>query len=373
MDAFDFNYGAAELLQSDTLTNTAAKLPTPGTAIQRAGTQYVQAISVQNPRSLRQVEKDLMEEAELLGESAYYAWTVKDKRTGKTERIEGPSIGLAMAAVRSWRNCAVEQDPVLETPTSYQFNAAFVDIERGVVVNRPFRQDRAWAVGGNMDAARKEDIRFQIGASKATRNVVLNYIPKSLTDKAVERAKAGVRFKIEDYVKRNSIVAAQEVIIKELRKVGVSIERVLAAIERQTTKAIDIDDIVRLKGDLRAIQEGSEFAESLFPEVATKEAEEKGKATTDEAKSGDLGLKDRVKKAVGVTEAKSTAGDKWTKERNTLLSKASIKEEDYLYYLLKVIGVEKEDDLSTEQRASLLHDIETGAMGQWLGATEVTS
>lgn len=363
-DFFDEMNGAAELLTpvSVGITEAAGRLPMPGTAIQKTGTQYVQAVAVQLPRDLRQVAKDLMLEAELLGESAYYSWSVKDKQTGRTEVIEGPSVDLAMAAVRSWRNCSVDYDPVQETPTAYFYTARFIDIERGVVVSRPFRQARGWQVYGKMDEFRKEDIRFQIGASKAARNVVLNYVPKSIIKMAMDKAKEGVRNKIEKYIKDHSLVAAQAYTLKELAKVGVTEERVLATLSRPTAAAIDIDDLVRLRGDLRAIQDGAEMASSLFPEGETKPSGTQAQSSAD-------AKKDKIREAAEAATAEASPGqttlEAFQMSIRLLLKGKKIKEDDYLAFCLKVIGVEKEAELTQAQREAVIAAITSGELVKW--------
>ena len=222
---------------------------------------YVTAIAPQQPRSLKLVQRRFIEECELMGEGAFYAWG-----TGN-DHIEGPSVDLALAAARCYGNCAVDQQPVQETLTSYIFVAVFIDLETGFTLSRPFRQSKKWVVYGKMDEERKADVRFQIGASKATRNVVLNALPAWLIDQGIEAAKAGVRNKIEGYIKRHSVEAARQLAIGELKKQGVSEASVLAKFDYAAVTALTVDDLVRLRGDLKAIQTGQEAASALFPAV----------------------------------------------------------------------------------------------------------
>lgn len=222
---------------------------------------YVTAIAPQQPRSLKLVQRRFIEECELMGESAFYAWG-----TGG-DHIEGPSVDLALAAARCYGNCAVDQQAVQETMTSYIFVAIFIDLETGFTLSRPFRQSKRWMVYGKMDEERKADVRFQIGASKATRNVILNALPAWLIDLGIEAAKAGVRKRIEEYIKRRSIEAARQLAISELKKQGVSETSILAKFDYAAVTALTVDDLVRLRGDLKAIQTGQEAASALFPAV----------------------------------------------------------------------------------------------------------
>lgn len=239
----------------------------PAAPVQRIGGQYVTAVAVQKPRTLPQVQTRLEMEATLAGESFYYGWAAGG------ERIEGPSVKLAMAAVRCWGNCSVELLPVQETPDAWIFTAAFVDYETGFTLQRQFRQAKNWQVHGKLDAARKEDIRFQIGQSKAIRNVVLNALPVGLIDRALDIAKDGARKKLEGFIakidtqkgKGQGIVQAVDMVLKGLAKHGAKEEAVLRKLEIADRKAIDLDRLLILRGDLAAIDNGEARGDELYP------------------------------------------------------------------------------------------------------------
>jgi len=197
-----------------------------------------------------------------LGETAYYGWG-----SGK-DAVMGPSINLAMAAARAWGNCAVQPEPIQELPDAWVFAYAFIDLETGFTISRQFRQSKSWTVHGKMDDARKEDMRFQIGQSKAQRNTILSVLPKSLINAAMSAARKGVREKVEQFVKVKGIAAAQDLLIRGLAKHGVTEQAILDRVGVAAVKAIDVEEIVRLRGDLHAIEDGQERAEALFPGIA---------------------------------------------------------------------------------------------------------
>jgi hypothetical protein len=253
---------ATEMVHMDLPQNEtfdATEVVAAGQTIQQMRTPYCTAVAIQRSRNLSQVQHRLMQEADLCGEDFFYAWG-----SGKNH-IEGPSKELAFAAARCWGNCAVQALPLQETADSWIFTAAFVDLETGFTMERSFRQSKRWTVYGKMDAERKDDIRFQIGQSKAARNVILNCLPATLINKAMERAKAGVRKQIEDLISKHGLAKAVDVALIALGKVGVKEQQVLAKLGVSEKKAIDIDGIVLLKGDLRAIESGQERAEELYP------------------------------------------------------------------------------------------------------------
>jgi hypothetical protein len=241
--------------------------PPGGQAVQRVEGRFVTAVAVQKPRSLPLVQRRLEEEATLSGESFYYGWGA-----GK-DAIEGPSVKLAMAAVRCWGNCSVEMLPLQETADSWVFTAAFVDYETGFTLQRQFRQSKTWTVHGKLDHARKEDIRFQIGQSKAVRNVVLNALPSGLVDRAMEVAKDGARKKLEGFIARidkekgkgAGLVQAADMVLKGLAKHGAKEEAVLRKLEVADRKALDLDRLLVLRGDLAALDNGETRADELYP------------------------------------------------------------------------------------------------------------
>jgi len=175
--------------------------------------------------------------------------------------------------MRCWGNCAVDQQPVIETPTSYIFSAVFIDLEAGTSLSRQFRQSRSWRVYGRMDEFRKEDVRFQIGQSKATRNVIISALPRWLIDQGLERAKAGVMKKLDSYIAKHGIAAARKLALSELRKLGATENRVFHRLEIEREEQLTKEYMVTLQGDIKALRAGEESAQSLFPPIEGKEEE----------------------------------------------------------------------------------------------------
>jgi hypothetical protein len=224
--------------------------------------------AVPNPRNIKEVEKRLLEEADLAGDDFYYAWGKGDNR------VEGGSIALAMAMGRCYGNCVCVPAPMQETADAYIFESHFIDLETGFTYGRQFRQSKTWKVHGKFDPARKEDMRFNIGQSKSARNTILRALPEFLKNKAIERAKEGVRNRIDAFIQKHGLAAATDAAIAALAKEGVPVERVLFHCEVADVTALDLDKLVELKGMLRAIQTGEERAESLFPPTDAEVAAE---------------------------------------------------------------------------------------------------
>lgn len=255
-----------------------ASIVEQGATLQQVRTQFCTAVKVQLPRpTLQEICSKCENEAFMSGDEFYYAWAAKNS-DGTTGRIEGPSVKMANAAVRLYGNCATDLAPVQETATSYIFTAYFVDLETGFTMARQFRQSKKWKVHGKFDDERKEDMRFQIGQSKALRNVILNALPAVLFKKMLAKAKEGVRKDIEESINKYGRDKVIEKMLAHFKTLGVSKENIENVMNKKI-EALDLEDIVRLRGDIEAIHSGQELPETLFPESENKPKDTKPAVT----------------------------------------------------------------------------------------------
>ncbi len=251
--------------------NTAAEAIQQGHTIRALQTNYATAVAVQKPRNLKEVMKRCIEEAEIAGDLFYYRWETSstDQKTGKVKKsiIEGPSVNLALTAVRNFGNSVVQQCPVQETRDSWIFTAAFIDLETGFTIERQFRMAKDYTVYGKMDKYRKDDIKFQIGQSKAIRNVVNNAMPAGIISKMIEAAKNSARKVIEERLEKagGDIQKVIDPMLKKFDKYGVTSEMIERKLGIDMTKW-DIDELTMLAGDLTALASGNETAETLYAE-----------------------------------------------------------------------------------------------------------
>jgi hypothetical protein len=272
---------------------TAGQIVSSGATMVQTRSQFNTAISVQEPRQLPLIVRRLEDEAKLAGEEFYYGWGA-----GK-DKIEGPSKELAFAAARCYGNCAIDALPIQETGESWIFTAAFIDLETGFTMTRQFRQSKKWTVYGKLDAERKDDIRFQIGQSKAARNAILNSLPSALIKKAMEAAKSGVREKLEMYIKKEGIQKAIGIVVSSLGKLGVKPSHVCDKFSIQDVKALTVENLVILKGDYLQIENGQERADALFPSMAPVPQEQSGSSTESNVER----LRERIVGAAPLPEA----------------------------------------------------------------------
>jgi hypothetical protein len=229
----------------------------PPVPLMRSQTQFHTAVAVQRPRNLDKVVAAVLREAEFAGDAFYYSFPMGGKK------IEGPSIGLAMAVAREWGNCAVPVE-YYETLSEWVFNAHFVDLERGFTVSRVFRKKKGKGLFKKLEEDRAEDMTFQAAQSRAIRNVVLAGVPRWLTDQAKERAKDAVLKGIS----KEGLAAATDKALKFLAGYGITEERVLALWGKPKTEWTS-EDIATLRGLASQLRDGQATPEQLFPEGPT--------------------------------------------------------------------------------------------------------
>ena len=160
------------------------------------------AVRVAVPRHMSSVLKAIDECAQQFGHSWLYSIPFKEKQQDgsyETKFREGPTIGCTLDVARCYGNCNVDCDRIEEVGGNWIFHAVFLDIETGFRITRPFHQRKQQNIGGmGGDRGRAEDIIFQIGASKAMRNVTRNAL-RGLIDEALRRGSK----RLTDRIKNN--------------------------------------------------------------------------------------------------------------------------------------------------------------------------
>jgi len=246
-----------------------------GGTLQRTQTQYMTAVAVQKERDLDKIIARVEREAAIIGQDFIYSMKFKNK-DGTESRVEGTSIDGAMILQRNWGNCVTEVDIAEEAPSHWVFRATFVDLELGSTVTRLYRQRKSESHMRG-DAERKIDIAFQIGQSKAIRNVVVKAIPAWLEKAAVTKAMDAAAAGIKDLEK------AITGVVVAFSKIGVTesmIERLLSIPRAQWTAL----DVVRLRAIGRAIKDGqTSVADEFVTDADFAAAETKKKAESEAA------------------------------------------------------------------------------------------
>ena len=203
-----------------------------------------------------------------------YSWAVKDKRNRREVTISGGTIKMANDLARSYGNCVVDIR-AFDHRDHWLFYARFVDLETGYSLTRPFQQRKSQDMGTGMDAERRRDMTFQIGASKAIRNVVLNAL-----DAYAEFMKEECENKLLSWIENNAD-KANAWISQMLQKHEINLPRIEAVVGRPRAKWT-VRDVARVMTELRGVEDGMQSAEDLYPSdqdaAAVTAEKEKAKA-----------------------------------------------------------------------------------------------
>lgn len=208
------------------------------------------------PRSHEALVTRLQVLAANFGESYTYSWEVQKKSGGK-ELIEGGTIKLANDLAREYGNCCIDVREI-DYPTHWVFYARFIDLETGFTSTRAFRQRKTQSSGGRMDADRMLDIAYQIGQSKAIRNVVLNALA-NYSELMQDEAKNGLINKIKN--NRDNI---EKKITSVMTKYEIPVENVERQIGRPR-KNWTVPDVAKVYQLMLGIWDGMTVASEVFP------------------------------------------------------------------------------------------------------------
>lgn len=221
----------------------------------------ITAQKVEVKRDLSKVVQDIKVSAAVGGENWYYGWNVT-KKDGTKERVEGPSIKCALNVVRIFGNCQVDTR-VMDNGAHWIIYARFVDYETGFSLTRPFQQRKnQQTIKG--DADRALDIAFQIGVSKAIRNVVCNAL-EMWTDLGFEEAKKSLVEKIG-----RNLEAYKQRVSKRLVELDVTVKRVEIILGRPFNDWT-APDVAKVIAQIKAINDGMATIDETWPPEAPAE------------------------------------------------------------------------------------------------------
>jgi hypothetical protein len=236
------------------------------------------ALTVQNPAeqshgaiavAVRRDEAMVLQKLKALAAAAGAEWgyrfPVKNKKENRTDWIEGPSIKLANDLARLYGNCEVDCRAT-DLGDSWVFHARFVDLETGFALTRPFQQRKSASRIGGDDDARRLDISFQIGASKAIRNVVVNAL-QTFADFAHEEARGAIVDKI------GKDLSNWRERVKERIGAMVALDRVEAIVGRKANEWL-APDVAKILAMGKAVSDGMATIDETFPPLREVEKSE---------------------------------------------------------------------------------------------------
>jgi hypothetical protein len=245
----------------------AGEAPTPGRALAEIKQEDLVKLSslhfepvtarrVEVKRDQGEVLRRLQQDAAMAGSDFFYSFPVK-KKGGGVDYIEGITIDGAMATMQAYGNCEVDCR-MIDIGHSWVFLARFIDHERGTSLIRPFLQPKGMAQLGGNDPARKIQIDFNVGASKATRNVIANAI-RPYTNFCFDEAR-------NDLVKRVGAKLAdhKDRVKLRLNELGVDLKRV-EVITGRTLEDWTAREVAGVLTQISTIRKGLAVPNDVWP------------------------------------------------------------------------------------------------------------
>ncbi len=190
------------------------------------------------------------------GEKYWYSWEANDRANQRKQTVEGPTIKLANDLAREYGNCIVDVRAI-DIGDAFMIYARFTDLETGFSMTRPFQQRKGQNTGMR-DGGRALDAIFQIGVSKAIRNVVVNSL-SNYAEFMVEEAKKALVDWVENHPEK-----AISYIEGAVKTLGIDVKRVEAVVGR-IFKDWTVRDKARVMSELRGIEEGLTVADEVYP------------------------------------------------------------------------------------------------------------
>jgi hypothetical protein len=187
-------------------------------------------------------------------------WTYRipfKKKDGGVEWVEGPSIKLANDIARIYGNCVIEVRE-LDVGDAFVFYARFTDIETGFSMERAYRQRKSQTSMKTKDADRQLDINYQIGQSKAIRNVICNAL-QSYADYAFEQARNSLVEKIGKDLDR-----WRERTLQGIAKMPVDLVRVERVIGRASRDWL-APNVAQVIAMMKSVADGMATVDEVFP------------------------------------------------------------------------------------------------------------
>jgi len=220
------------------------------------------------PRTLSKVKADMLSFATLDQETAENCFYTLP-RGGKN--IQGPSVRLAEIAVSCYGNLRAGSRIIDTISTGDSphvvIQAVCHDLEKNVAVTVEKRRRIVGkkSKGGAID---EDDINLaaNAGAAIAFRDAVFKVVPGALIKPIFEQAK---QVAIGD---AKTLSERRQRAIDSFAKMGVSKDKVLAALEKKSIEDIDLPDLEVLFGLHTAIKDGQTTIDEAFSAKASKAA-----------------------------------------------------------------------------------------------------
>ena len=229
----------------------------------------ITAQPVKRSRDAAKILKEIDVWAAIAGPRWFYRYPVRNRRTGKTDYIEGPSVKCTNAVARLFGNCSIESRTMRLDEKTYICYSRFGDLETGFSMTKGQLVPRSATLGGE-DEERRVAIAHNIGQSKSQRNVT-DAALGDFTQRGFEAAKGSIVERIGKNVEK-----ARERIAALLVELGrdKSVPNLIARVEYVTGRRLGewlAPDIAGVHAELEAVREGFASIDEQWPLPAPAE------------------------------------------------------------------------------------------------------
>ena len=183
-----------------------------------------------------------------------------------SRQIVGPSARFAEVLAHSYGNCRVGARVIDISDKFVTAEGIFHDLENNAAISIQTRR-RITDKDGNRFNEDMIGVTANAACSIALRNAVTKGIPKNIWNPIYRHALKSAKT-VEGTLESRRLAMVE--FFEE--KYGVSLDRVLAVVERKELNQVTEDDLADLKGIATAIKEGDTTPEDAFPQLATDDA-----------------------------------------------------------------------------------------------------
>jgi hypothetical protein len=236
------------------------------------------------PRSLTAFKRDalsMVTQDEDTAASCFYTLPrmKKDEHTGSMVPISGPSVRLAEIAACCWGNMRIEARPIEEGEKFVTAQGTAWDMEKNVLV----RVETKRRITGKHGRFNDDMVAntMNSASSIAKRNAIFGVIPRSYIatlDKAARQCSVG---------DVKTLPERRERALAWYAKLGVTADRVMAALGRAGLDDITIQDLETMHGWRTALLDNATTVEEIFPPPAMSNGEVNVRHNNKETKSNE--------------------------------------------------------------------------------------
>lgn len=238
--------------------------PTVIEAQERAQIDIQISTAKRYPRQISLVKQRMLSFATLDEETAAGCfYTLPARKGGDGKHLQGPSVRLAEIAIASYQHIKAGSRIIADDGKFITAQGVVHDLENNVCVSIEVKRRVT-----NKDGCRYSDDMIatagNAACSIALRNAAFRVIPLALVKPVYEAAK---RLAVGD---AKSLVQRRAACIEHFGKLGISKERVCAAVQCRAAEDIQIDHLETLMGFATAIKDGEVKIDDVFPEPVVK-------------------------------------------------------------------------------------------------------